>query len=238
MFNLLLTYFFTLTPVCQHVYLYKKRTVAGPPFRGPWTTGLSLPQPLTGLALGAVLRLHARLDMTEQDIMPPPLSSEDSNEPVEDQSPPARPHRPRAADVEDALTQIVATLQGLQQQQRDLAQQQHVVPQARHQDVPEDPAFDWNRLRLPSTTSFPVPCTARVQRMAGELQARLRTLAGRDQKEAMFVLNMTADWPGLNDEGRTVVYQRLYLHALVAAYGWPTDLYINTEFSSTTQSIA
>lgn len=57
-------------------------------------------------------------------------------------------------------------------------------------------------------TSFPVPCTSRVQCMAGELLARLPTLAGRDQKEATFV-----------EEGKSVIYQRLYLYALVAAYG-------------------
>lgn len=58
--------------------------------------------------------------------------------------------------------------------------------------------------------------------MAGELPARLPTLAGRDQKEATFVLNMTADWLTLDEEGKSVIYQRLYLNALVAAYGWPT----------------
>lgn len=60
--------------------------------------------------------------------------------------------------------------------------------------------------------------------MASELLARLPTMAGRDQKEATFVLNMTADWPGLDEEGKAVVYQRLYLYALVAAYGWPTAI--------------
>lgn len=104
--------------------------------------------------------------------------------------------------MEDALTQTVATLQGLQQQH---PQQ---VPQP---DVPEDPECDWDRLRPPMATSFPVPCTGRVQRMASELLARLPTLAGRGQKEATFVLNMTADWPGLDDEGKSIVFQRLYL---------------------------
>lgn len=47
--------------------------------------------------------------------------------------------------------------------------------------------------------------------MAGELLARLLTLAGRDQKEATFVLNMTADWPTLDEEGKTVIYQGLSL---------------------------
>lgn len=148
-------------------------------------------------------------------------SSDESQEPRDAGSPPRR-GRAQPSDVEDALTQIVQTLQNLQRQQQNLAQQQ--APQAPNQDVPEDPAFDWNRLRLPSTTSFPVPCTGRIQRMAGELLARLPTLAGRDQKEATFVLNMTADWPTLDEEGKSVIYQRLYLYALVAAYGWPTAI--------------
>lgn len=132
------------------------------------------------------------------DLNAPMQSSDESQEP-QDAGSPQRRGRPRPPDVEDALTQIVQTLQILQRQQQDLAQQQH-APQAPQQDVPEDPAFNWNRLRLPSTTSFPVPCTGRVQRMAGELLARLPTLAGRDQKEATFVLSMTADWPGLDEE--------------------------------------
>lgn len=60
--------------------------------------------------------------------------------------------------------------------------------------------------------------------MAGELLARLPTLAGRDEKEATFVLNMTADWPTLDEEGKSDIYQRLYLYALVAACGWPTAI--------------
>lgn len=125
------------------------------------------------------------------DLNQPMQSSDESQEP-RDAGLPQRRRRPRPPDVEDALTQIVQTLQNLQRQLQDLAQQQH-APQAPQQDVPEDPAFYWNRLRLPSTTSFPVPSTGRVQRIAGELLARLPTLAGRDQKEATFVLYMTAD---------------------------------------------
>lgn len=60
--------------------------------------------------------------------------------------------------------------------------------------------------------------------MAGELLARLPTLAGRDHKEATFVLNMTADWRGLDEEGKSVVYQKLYLYALAAAHGWPAAI--------------
>lgn len=56
--------------------------------------------------------------------------------------------------------------------------------------------------------------------MAPEVLAWLSTLVGRDQREATFVLNMTADWSTLDDDGKSIVYQRLYLYALVAAYGW------------------
>lgn len=119
--------------------------------------------------------------------------------------------------MEDALTQIVATLQGLQRQHLELAENNN-PPQAPQADVPEDPAYDWHRLRLPMTTSFPVPCTARIQCMAPEVLARLSMLAGRGQKEATFVLNMTADWLTLDDEGKSIVYQRLHLYALVADY--------------------
>lgn len=76
-------------------------------------------------------------------------SSDESQEPRDAGSPPRRGH-PRPPEVEDALTQIVQTLQNLQRQQQNLAQQ-HNAPQAPNQDVPEDPAFDWNRLSLPST---------------------------------------------------------------------------------------
>lgn len=114
----------------------------------------------------------------------------------------------------------MATLQGLQRQQRELAENNN-PPQVPQADVLEDPAYDGHRLRLPITTSFPVPCTGRVQCMTFEVLARLPTLACRDQKKANFVLNMTADLPTLDDEGKSIVYQRLYLYALVAAYGWP-----------------
>lgn len=61
--------------------------------------------------------------------------------------------------------------------------------------------------------------------MASKLLARLPTMAGRDQKEATFVLNMRTDWPTLDDEGRNVIY----LYVLVAAglshaYWWPTAI--------------
>lgn len=104
---------------------------------------------------------------SEPDFLQPP-SSEYSLEPA-DAGSPNRRRRANAPDVEDALTQMIQTLQGLQQQQSELAQQ-HQAPQALQPDVPEDPTYDWDRLRLPVATSFPVPCTGRVQRMASDCQ--------------------------------------------------------------------
>lgn len=80
---------------------------------------------------------------SEPDFLAPP-SSDDSQEPA-DAGSPNRGRRVNAPEVEDALTQIVATLQGLQQQ-RELVQQQ--PPHALQSDVPEDPTYDWDRLRL------------------------------------------------------------------------------------------
>lgn len=42
--------------------------------------------------------------------------------------------------------------------------------------------------------------------MASELLARLPTLAGRGHNEATLVFNMTADWPGLDEEGKFVIF--------------------------------
>lgn len=57
--------------------------------------------------------------------------------------------------------------------------------------------------------------------MAFERLACLPTLAGKGQKEATFVLNMTADWPGLDEEGKSVIFQRLYLGYMLLSL--PTD---------------
>lgn len=56
---------------------------------------------------------------SEPDFLAPP-SSDDSQEPAKAGSPNRR-RRANAQEVEDALTQIVATLQGLQQQQHEMA---------------------------------------------------------------------------------------------------------------------
>lgn len=62
------------------------------------------------------------------DLLVPPQSSYDSQEP-QDAGSPQRGRRSRPPGVKDALTQIVQTLQNLQRQRQDLAQQQH-APQA------------------------------------------------------------------------------------------------------------
>lgn len=159
----------------------------------------------------AMVKQSLQQDNEETTPPLPGTSSEpDFMSPLMTRKNPPMPDRPTVVDVvEDAQTQTVATMQGLHQQQRELAQQH--PPQVPQPDVPEDPAYDWDTLRLPMATSFPVPCTGRVHRMASELLARLPTLAGRDQKEATSVLNMTADWLGLDDEGKSIVFQRLYL---------------------------
>lgn len=54
-------------------------------------------------------------------------------------------------------------------------------------EPPEDPDFDWT-----PETSFQVPGNGQVQRMAASLLARVPTLAGRDQHEARFVLQVVS----------------------------------------------
>lgn len=63
-----------------------------------------------------------------------------------------------------------------------------------------------------------------VQRIDGDLLARLPTMAARDQHDARFVLAVVSDWPDLDDEMRTITFQRLNLYTIVAAYGWPTAI--------------
>lgn len=68
-----------------------------------------------------------------------------------------------------------------------------------------------------------MPGTGLVQRMAASLFARVPTLAGRDQHEARFVLQVISLWPDLRDEERAWAFQRLnvYSYCIVAALGWP-----------------
>lgn len=93
-------------------------------------------------------------------------------------------------------------------------------------EVAEDPAFNWDALRSPLDTTFPLPSTGKVQRVAAGLFTKLQSggITGRDQHEARFVLDILADWPDLEDDLRTRVFQRLNLYAIVAAHGWPTAI--------------
>lgn len=100
------------------------------------------------------------------------------------------------------------------------------APAAAVNEVAEDPAFHWDALRSPLDTTFPLPSVGVVQRVAAGLYAKLQSgaITGRDQHEARFVLDILADWPDLDDELRTRVFQRLNLYAIVAAHGWPTAI--------------
>lgn len=74
---------------------------------------------------------------------------------------------------------------------------------------------------LPAETNFQVPGDGQVQRMASSLFVRVPTLAGRDQHEARFVLQVISLWPNLQDEERVWAFQRLNVYCIVAALGWP-----------------
>lgn len=100
----------------------------------------------------------------------------------------------------------------------ELRARQGPVPVANAAEPPEDPDFDWS---LPPETSFQVPGNGKVQRMASSLMARVPTLAGRDQHEARFVLQVISLWPDLHEEERFWAFQRLNVYCIVAALGWP-----------------
>lgn len=93
-------------------------------------------------------------------------------------------------------------------------------------EVEEDPAYNWNALRSPLDAKFALPPTGVVQRIAAGLFAKVQTgvLTGRDQREARFVLDILADWPDMDAELRTRVFQRLNVYAIVATHGWPTAI--------------
>lgn len=57
--------------------------------------------------------------------------------------------------------------------------------------------------------------------MASSLFARVETMAGRDQHETRFVLQVVSLWPDLSDEERHRTFQRLNVYCIVAALGWP-----------------
>lgn len=82
-------------------------------------------------------------------------------------------------------------------------------------DTPEDPKYNWDVLRALADTSFPVPPTWTVQRMASTLLSKLSTLQGRDNHDAKFALQMTSMWPDLSDEDKKCVFQRLNIYSIV-----------------------
>lgn len=122
------------------------------------------------------------------------------------------------ADIHDLVTQQTEVLAGMLAELR--ARQGHPAQPIPGAEAAADPNFDWSRLILPSETSFQVPRDGQVQRMATSLFARVPTLAGRDQHEARFVLQMMSLWPDLGDQERSMVFQRLNVYCIVAARGW------------------
>lgn len=117
---------------------------------------------------------------------------------------PRLPRQPRERDppdLQDVITQQTEILAGMMAELR-ARQAQPAAQGANAAEPPEDPAFDWGRLVLPPETNFQVPGTGLVQRMATSLFARVPTLAGRDQHEARFVLQVISLWPDLRDEER------------------------------------
>lgn len=123
------------------------------------------------------------------------------------------------ADIHDLVTQQTELLAGMLAELR--ARQGQPAPPGPAAEAQPDPNFDWSRLILPPETSFQVPGDGQVQRMTTSLFARVPTLAGRDQHEARFVLQMMLLWPDLDDQERSMVFQRLNVYCIVAARGWP-----------------
>lgn len=122
-------------------------------------------------------------------------------------------------DIQDVLTQQTEVLAGMLAELR--ARQAPAAADINATEPSEDPDFDWTRLVQPPEWSFQVPGNGQVQRMAASLLARLPTMAGRDQHEARFVLQVVSLWPDLQDEERFWVFQRLNVYCIVAALGWP-----------------
>lgn len=122
-------------------------------------------------------------------------------------------------DLQDVLTQQTEVLAGMLAELR--ARQAVPAPVANAAEPPEDPDFDWSRLVLPPETSFQVPGNGKIQRMASTLLARVPTLAGRDQHEARFVLQVVSLWPDLHEEERFWAFQRLNVYCIVGYWDGP-----------------
>lgn len=111
-------------------------------------------------------------------------------------------------DLQDVLTQHTEVLAGML---AELRAREGPAPVANAAEPPEDPDFDWSSLVMPPETSFQVPGNGQVQRIASSLLTRVPTLAGRDQHEARFVLQVISLWPDLHEEERFWAFQRLIL---------------------------
>lgn len=113
---------------------------------------------------------------------------------------PREPRERDPPDLRDVVTQQTEILAGMLAEL--CARQAQPAQQAIAAEPAADPNFDWSRLVLPPETSFQVPGDGQVQRMASSLFARVPTLAGRDQQEARFVLQVMSLWPDLDEEER------------------------------------
>lgn len=104
-------------------------------------------------------------DRLDHDVLPlDNLASEDDiNQELQDATPRRNPHRrdqqqqrqqPERPDLEDVLTQLA---QEILTMRRDVATNQPQQP--RHDDLPEDPNFNWGLLKFPAETKFVMPGT-------------------------------------------------------------------------------
>lgn len=98
------------------------------------------------------------------------------------------PREREPPDLQDVVTQQTEILAGMITELR-VRQAAPVLP-ANNAEAPADSNFDWSRLVLPVETFFQVSGDGQVQRMASSLFARVPTLAGCDQHDARFVLQV------------------------------------------------
>lgn len=165
-------------------------------------------------------------DVPDQNVTQESQASQDQ---PSDAGSPRRPRRGQP-DLEDALTRLTQTVERMAAVQRP--QQPAAVA-----DIAEDPNFNWNALRSPLEATFPLPAVGMVQRIAAGLYAKVQVgiFTGRDQREARFVLDMMADWPEMDAELKTRVFQRLNVYAIVATHGWPTAIAATAASNDNTQ---
>lgn len=153
--------------------------------------------------------------------------TDDEGEPC-DASPRRPPRRANPPNLEDALTRLIQTVERMAAIQNR--------PAAAPAVVAEDPEFNWHALRSPLDTTFPLPSTGVVQRIAAGLFAKVQAgvLTGRDRHEAIFVLDVISDWEDMEQDLRTRIFQRLNIYAIVATHGWPTAIAASAASTSST----